>query len=473
VLSVCFLFPLALYILLPLRTEAGAALHWGDPNTLERFIAHVTARAHRSNYVFNKDVAQYFTRTQEIIRMMVSQIGIGLIPAAFGWLVTISRRWMIFFAIMVFSDLFYSIFLNIISVEITPFGLPSLVVIAVLMGLGVHRIFEFLQRFFLSRWMRAFVATAVLILPGIAIGFQYDLCDQSRNWMAHEHAVNIFRSVENESILFINGDNNIFPVLYSRIVEGARPDVTLYDRANLFFKKPEGKSETQILEGKHGRIYYAVFNPATICLPPGYKLISRGILYQVERQESVLNDYPVPLSAWPFYITESIEDRMNLDFMNRQVAAHYHFVLGKRLIAEGQKDAGTAQLERASNVGYNDDTIHVELAVYFTDQGDLDRARVELEKSLMYHDDLSGVYNNWGYFYDKKQEYGKAVDFYRKAIALKPQNHIYYSNLGLALFHGGNRKEANTAFQKSLEISPYQPELQTFLITEKLDGEVF
>jgi len=49
-----FVVALLVYVYLPVRTGAGAALHWGDPDTLDRFVAHVTGKSHRSGYVFNR-----------------------------------------------------------------------------------------------------------------------------------------------------------------------------------------------------------------------------------------------------------------------------------------------------------------------------------------------------------------------------------------------------------------------------------
>jgi len=54
-ITLFFVLPLFIYLALPMRTWADAGIHWGDPDSLDRFFAHVTGRSHRSAYFFNKD----------------------------------------------------------------------------------------------------------------------------------------------------------------------------------------------------------------------------------------------------------------------------------------------------------------------------------------------------------------------------------------------------------------------------------
>ena len=87
----------------------------------------------------------------------------------------------------------------------------------------------------------------------------------------------IFRTTDYGGILFMNGDNYVFPVTYGRVVEKMREDVRVYDRINLIFKMPgveaytrksgkgweeqRNKMEMKIHEEKEDRaVYYAVFH---------------------------------------------------------------------------------------------------------------------------------------------------------------------------------------------------------------------
>ena len=483
-LTLFFLLALSLYIYLPIRTEAGAAIHWGDPNTVGRFLAHVTARSHRQSYVLTKDLLGYLIRAKEILWFVGSQFGVLLPLALWGWLKLPETRWKIFFFAVIVFDLIYSIFLNIISLEVTPFGLPSCLTLAILMGLGTAQLLRTVRECTsISIPTGKIIHVAVLLIPGIPLTFNYGLCDQGHNYIAHEHALNIFSTLDNKATLLLDGDNNIFPVMYGRIVEKMREDVTLYDRPNLFFKMPyvdqyrDGPFATwdelrpiverRIMKEAQGGVYYAVFNPSPLSVEDGRAIHPWGILYRViDHQAPLRRD--AGRSVWPHYITESLVDDFNKDFMNREVAAYFHFACGKYHLMAGHREEGLKSVELASRTGYDHPAIHSDMAVFLTDRGFFEQARLELEKALTYYENLSGVYNNWGYYYHKLGDYDKAALWYGKAIERCPDNQGYYNNLGLALYQGGRKTEAHVAFQKSLDMAPDQPKLKQFLKSERI-----
>ncbi len=106
---------------------------------------------------------------------------------------------------------------------------------------------------------------------------------------------------------------------------------------------------------------------------------------------------------------DSVYASFEKDFMNREISAYYFFDRGKALILSGQTLAGLTHVKRARDVGYNDNVIHSEMAVFLTDHGFFEEARLSLERALLYHEDLSGVHNNWGYYYHKIGKHEEAV----------------------------------------------------------------
>jgi tetratricopeptide (TPR) repeat protein len=277
----------------------------------------------------------------------------------------------------------------------------------------------------------------------------------------------------------MNGDNYIFPVTYGRIVERMREDVRIFDRNNILFKVPgaaqgiearsvmweERRNETEkklIVENPERAIYYAVFGPYAVDLPPSHELIPEGILYRVYRKES---DSPLKTfrMVWKYYSTESFHGNFERDFMNREVCAYFFFDRGQELMLSGQRSAGLQNLRLAREIGYNDNVIHSDMGVFFADNGFFEEARQSLEKALLYHEDLSGVYNNWGYYYDKIGEHEKAVASFRKAVELRPDRFFLFNNLGFALFETGQKQESVAAFEKSLSLHQNQPGIRKFM----------
>jgi len=387
---------------------------------------------------------------------------------------------------VVVFDLFYTVFLNTISLEITPFNLSVCVVLAIGIGVGVADLVKRCERV-----VRAGVMTGVKVgcgvVPGMFLILNFGVSDQSRNYTAYEHALNIFRTTERGPLLFINGDNHLFPVIYTRLVERMREDAVVYDRLNLIFKMPHaGKGvpprtltweeqrnalEKDLIVESRGRpVYYAVFGPYAVDLPDLYRLIQKGILSRVVKEgENVeMGDLH---RVWATYAMESVYAPFEKDFMNREICAYYFFDRGKSLILSGQTSAGLTHMKRARDMGYNDNVIHSEMAVFLTDHGFFEEANLSLERALLYHEDLSGVHNNWGYYYHKIGKYEEAVTAFRMAVDLKPERYGFLNNLAFALFEAGHKEEASRVFQKSLSLKENQSEIRKFMKDKGLFGD--
>lgn len=480
-ITVFFILPLFLYLYLPIRTEAGAAIHWGDPDNLERFLAHVTATAHRSAYVFSGGLSQYLHRTLGALRVTAIQYGVLLLLCFWGWVRLSSLRWKLFLAGLMFFDLVYTVFLNVISLEVTPFGLPSVIVLAILLGAGLDQFLAWIrQQRKIGRYFRKCVSAGLCAIPIMALISNFGFCDQSRNYTAYEHAVNIFRTADPGSTLFLDGDNNVFPVAYGRIVEGMGQGISLHDRHNVIFRwrlatyplifegswdELESTVLHQIIRSKSDKgVYFATINPFAISVPKGFRTVPCGILRKAITE---IEKPSASTEIWKYYGDRSFHDHFTRDYMNREVASHYFFRQGEAFWLSRRTVKALRFLKLASQIGYNDTSIHSDLGVFYTDQGLFEEARKSLEKSLLYHDNKGGVYNNWGYYYHKKGEYQNAVSAFEKAVLLSPDHSDFYNNLGFARYRAGDKKEALAAFEKSLTIREEQPEIDQF-IEEKM-----
>jgi len=483
-ISVFFILSLTLYLYLPIRTGAGAAIHWGDPDNVERFLAHVTATAHRGAYVFSAGASEYLSRFWESLRVVGTQYGILLLLSIWGWLKLQSVRWKTFFVATIFLDLIYTVFLNTIALEITPFTLPSSIILAVLLGIGINDLLILIgHQNKVGPNISKSVKIACCIIPLIPLISNFGLCDQSRNYTAYEHAANIFRTAGYGSTVFLDGDNNVFPVAYGQIVEGMGEGVTLYDVHNVIFKWSletypytftgtwdEFKNvvvKRIIMRRVKGGVYFAVFNPFAIAVPDGFRLRSRGILKEVVSDGPDAKQKSVD-SLWGYYYEESFRDNFKRDYMNREVRGHYYLWRGQDLMLSGRVWEGLEQLRTASRIGYNDTSIHSDIGIFLTARGFFEEARNELEKASKYYDVLSGVYNNWGYYHHKRGDYRRAIAFFQKALELDPNNYSYYNNLGFILHSAGKKEEALLTFRKSLSINNDQPEITEFIKTKNL-----
>ena len=480
ILTLFFVLALTVYLYLPIRTDAGAAIHWGDPNTLDRFLAHVTASSHRHGYVLTKTPFEYLLRAIETLKLVIGQFSIFLLLAIWGWLKLNSVRWRIFFMLTIVFDFVYTVFLNIISFEITPFTLPTCIVLAILTGIGIAHILKWIRLYSNIRPnIQKLVKATFCVFPVIPFSFNFGLCDQSLNYTGYEHALNIFRTPGIGSTLFLDGDNNIFPVIYGRIAEKMREDVTLYDRHNLIFKIPYlGRDRTsfygkwddvrtileeQIIEKKAPNgVFFAAFDPYAISIPGKFYLAPFGILSMAVGENSPYKEN-IAVKIWGYYAKESLYENFERDYMNRQVSAHYFFGRAKHFFSFKQPSIGLKNIKLASHVAHNDESIHSDIAVFLTDQGLFKEARQELETASIYHEDLSGVHNNWGYYYHKLGDYNRAIGSFQKAIEIRSDRFSYYNNLAFACFEVGRKEDAIIAFKRSLALKKEQPGIKKFM----------
>ena len=482
ILTVLFGVALSVYTYLPIRTEAGAAIHWGDPNSLNRFLAHVTGSVHREIYV--KASWDSAVRAKEALLLVWSQFGVMILFSVWGW-IKARWRWRVFWLLVILFDFVYTVFLNTITLQVTAFNLPTSIVLSILMGAGIAGIMKKIE---VAGWIgegtRRVVKVAWGVIPVIGLISHFSLCDQSRNYTAYEQGVNILRTAGSGDIVLMNGDNYLFPVTYLRVAERNREDLWLYDRVNLLFKMPSlgpysrhgskdwerrrNDAEKRIVKEKgSSQVFYAVFGPYSIEMDEPYELVPYGVLYRVSNRSRVERGLEKG-NPWRYYASTSFVDNFYRDFMTREVIAYFYFKKGEYFIRSGQSQMGLNYIQQASEIGYDDNVIHSDMAVFLIDQGFFEHARHELEKALIYQDDQIGVYNNWGYFYHKMGEHENSVQWLQKAVALSPKNAGYHNNLAYALYKAGRKNEARLILEKSLALDPDQPEIKKF-IKEKLE----
>jgi Flp pilus assembly protein TadD len=475
VLAVFFLAALSAYIYLPIRTDAGAAFHWGDPNTLDRFIAHVTGSAHRDAYVFNLSAWDYVLRARDVLGLLWSQFLWALIISAYGWL-RCTWRWRLFWLLIFLGDLFFTLFLNTISLEVTVFMLPTTIVLAILMGVGIgHGLARVKSALVIGARTEMGIKAACCLLPILGLILGYGISDQSRNYTAYDWATDISRTVNSGATVFLEGDNNFFPVLYCRLAERFREDLKLYDRENIAFKMPyagkrggyfhgDWESFRSLLEKEIVKqrepdgVFYAVFEPNTIRLPGKYQLVPHGLVYQVVEREKLKNPYKVE-NLWKYYASESFFDDFGRDYLNRQVCANFFYRFGEYLFMARDRRGGYKYMRRAASVGYDDSGIHVLVALGFADEGFFEEARDEIEKAAIYQKDAGVIQNAWGYYFYKKTDYDKAIVAFRKATEYSPRQAQYYKNLAMALYREGRVDEGNLSSRMSLKLDGDQPDL--------------
>ena len=94
-------------------------------------------------------------------------------------------------------------------------------------GMGVAGIVSFVNKYLRkeSTAVAALVAIACLGVPFQMVGQTWDDHDRSNRYTARDFGRNYLTSLEENAIIFTNGDNDTFPLWYAQDVEGYRTDV--------------------------------------------------------------------------------------------------------------------------------------------------------------------------------------------------------------------------------------------------------
>ncbi len=99
-------------------------------------------------------------------------------------------------------------------------------------------------------------------------------------------------------------------------------------------------------------------------------------------------------------------------------------------------------------------TTQRQTAVALEQQGQITEAETAWRAVLTAHPDDAEAYAHLGFLEARQEHYKEAVPLYRKALALNPNMPGLRLNLGLALFKGGELKQAIAIFTPLLKATP-------------------
>ncbi len=152
---------------------------------------------------------------------------------------------------------------------------PFLIVTAPALAVGWAFAFAAWGRLVRARG-RAARRSASLLFPLVLAWAQWPYHDHRRDIAARLYAEDLLRGVPTGGTLLVDGDNEAFPLLYLRVVEGRRPDVVVRHRQGCVFaagpdlyRLPPGAREAAARAGDVGLVAQAAAGQTILCLAPG------------------------------------------------------------------------------------------------------------------------------------------------------------------------------------------------------------
>jgi hypothetical protein len=223
------------------------------------------------------------------------------------------------------------------------YPLPAYGVAALWMGLGAGWAARRLQ----LRAGYAASAGALLVAAIAAVGSRSNLL-ADYDWAArYAHAV--LRGVPKDATVFVRGDPDLNPIAYFHMVEGWRPDITLYQPLGLILGNRlfhPLRTDAATMKARVGALIDAEPNPVvyTIGPPAGYAQRDRWLHVELDRRSADRQAVTVELSDEAMQFAEdSLLDYAEANayafYVQGQLRRHYGRLLGARLAAGGKPDA--------------------------------------------------------------------------------------------------------------------------------------
>jgi hypothetical protein len=230
----CALAGLCVYAYLPLAASRSPLMNWGDARTLERFWWHISGRQYRVFF----DVQ--LTHITEFVTLALREFGPAWLPlalvlaaAGLGQRFKRDRATFYLLSLLVAADVVYGLGYEIAE-DKDAYYLPAFMALTVAVAFGVHWVLGRWQRTQLSLGLPPRrVAFVLLLIPLIALAGNFAYNNRRQYFIASDYVSNIFNSIAPRGLL-LTGDWQVYsPLLYLREVEGQRRDVIAIDLKQL------------------------------------------------------------------------------------------------------------------------------------------------------------------------------------------------------------------------------------------------
>jgi tetratricopeptide (TPR) repeat protein len=352
-----FLFLLGLlpYLYLPLRARADPPLNWGDPQTLDRFLAVVLRRGFWERAWYEQPADLIIVVRDYLASMATELTWMGATLALAGLLGGRRAAWPRFLCASVMignlavmaahgsrSDLFIW----------HRYYIPSYAMAALLAGCGC--------RFLLAALPRT-LQLAPLAVPALMLVLGWPAADRSRYRIADAYSRAMLQSLPPGATLVATDDNVLFVLLYLTIVEQLRPDVHLVQQGVDAADLPPLRfnPDTDAVFFTH----HPNWNRDDLDVTPV------GMVFQIRRPGR-----PGPALAMPFTeLPGERDDAVPKDYLTRNLIGQLHYMLGFTLEQRDWRRA-RAEFDRAAAISPDNDVLFYNLGLIYQRNGLLDEA---------------------------------------------------------------------------------------------------
>jgi hypothetical protein len=246
---------ISVHLYMYIRSHLDPAIDMVDPQTWRAMYAHLRREqyppinifARKASFLFQlRHFGRYFMEQFRMlgdVRIGIINVGRALtaIPIAlglYGIAASYGRErkvWVLNFLNLLINSLGLIIFLNFTANEVRDrdyFYGSAFYFFAIFIGIGVTSLLVAAAERARSRGKEAFayvvpIGSLFVLLSILPAHHNWFTHDRSKNYIAHDVGYNMLAGLEPNAILFVNGDNDTYPLWYMQDVEHYRTDVCI------------------------------------------------------------------------------------------------------------------------------------------------------------------------------------------------------------------------------------------------------
>ncbi len=128
--------------------------------------------------------------------------------------------------------------------------------------------------------------------------------------------------------------------------------------------------------------------------------------------------------------------------------------LAKAHISKGNVEEAREAIEAAVSLNPDEGDRGAAVAEFFLENGRADIAETEFVAALEANPDNIHYYNRLGIAFRQQKKYNEAIQNYRQALSVAPNDAVLYYNMALALFGNGDAYQATSTLRRAIVLNP-------------------
>lgn len=261
---------LSTHLILPIRAATDPFINEGDPSTWGRFVDYVFRKQYGPTSFFvrraplsvqlNKHFLRYFSwqffdaytisnvipLAKQFLHSLFQFITIFLGISGIYYQFKKSKRSFIYLASLFFmSSIAMILVMNLQTAEVRDrpyFFITAYLLWAFWMGIGSIGIIRYLTK--RIKVLGRIAMVVLLLLPVVNMASHYHKNDRSEELLALEYGQNFLNGLDENAIIFTNGDNDTFPLWFAQAVHDPNAKEYVLEQDTLKFKEIQGYSVT-------------------------------------------------------------------------------------------------------------------------------------------------------------------------------------------------------------------------------------